>query len=50
MNNKNAYELANELAFMYIEGDITGSFNCQIREMLRQQQQELDALKDKLND
>lgn len=50
MDEKTAYDLANELAFMYIDGDITGSFNCQIREMLRQQQQELDALKEKLND
>jgi hypothetical protein len=41
-----AYELANDLAFKYIEGDDTGSFNCKIREMLRQQQAKIESLKE----
>jgi len=54
----NAYELADGLAQMYIEKDVNGLFNKRIQNMLRQfglaesiikqQQLEIEALKDKL--
>ena len=54
----NAYELAYGLAQMYIEKDVNGLFNKRIQNMLRQfglaesiikqQQLEIEALKDKL--
>ena len=44
----NANTLADGLAQMYIEKDINGLFNKRIQNMLRQQQTEIEALKDKL--
>jgi len=41
----NAYELADGLAQMYIEKDVNGLFNKRIQNMLRQQQAEIEALK-----
>jgi hypothetical protein len=42
----NAYELANELAFKHIAGDESGAFSSKIIDTLRQQQAEIEALKD----
>jgi hypothetical protein len=44
----NANELADELAFKHIAGDDNGAFSSKIITMLRQQQSEIEALKDKL--
>ena len=44
----NASELADELAFKHIAGDDSGAFSSKIITMLRQQQAEIEALKQRI--
>ena len=44
----NANELADELAFKHIAGDDSGAFSSKIITMLRQQQAEIEALKQRI--
>ena len=45
-----ANEIADGLAQMHIEKDVNGLFNKRIQNMLRQQQAEIEALKDMLEE
>ena len=46
----NANQLADELAFKHIAGDDSGAFSSKIITMLRQQQAEIEALKQSKSD